>query len=111
MVNDQTFAHYYVFKEISEGKMLQRQPNGHWAFSGAAIAFPTVYPFRKSTGGPDPSARFNQELATLLAALEKCWTAGDQPNFQDMDDLRTAGVALIQQGIQPEFVWPASASV
>jgi hypothetical protein len=109
VASDQTFAHYYVFKEISRGKKLQRQPNGHWAFNGAAIAFPTVLPFAKSTDTPDPSAAFNQQLAALLTELQTGWTAGAQPSFDDMDELQTAGVALIQQGIQPEFVWPAAA--
>jgi hypothetical protein len=109
VANDQTFAHYYVFKEISEGKKLQRQPNGRWAFSGAAITFPTVHPFAKSTVIPDPSGAFNQTLAALLTELQTCWTAGAQPSFGDMDDLQAAGVALIQQRIQPGFRWPASA--
>ena len=109
VASDQTFAHYYVFKEISEGKTLQRQPNGHWAFNGTAITFPTVLLFAKSTITPDPSAAFNQQLATLLTELQTCWTAGAQPSFGDMDDLQSAGAALIQQGIRPEFRWPASA--
>ena len=109
VASDQTFAHYYVFKEISKGKTLQRQPNGHWAFNGTAIAFPTVFLFAKSTITPDPSAAFNQRLATLLTELQTCWTAGAQPSFGDMDDLQSAGAALIQQGIRPEFRWPASA--
>jgi hypothetical protein len=40
--------------------------------------------------------------------LQTCWTAGAQPSFGDMDQLQSAGVALIQQGIQPEFVWPGT---
>jgi Ferritin-like len=109
VANQQTFAHYYIFKEISVGKKLERQPNGHWAFNGAAITFPSVYPFAKSTDVPDPSFAFNQKLAALLTALQTCWTAGAQPNFGDMDALEAAGVALIENGIQPEFVWPAAA--
>jgi Ferritin-like len=102
--NAQEFAHYYVFKEIFDGKKLQQQPNGHWAFNGPAIAFPTVYQFAKSTAAPDPSAAFNQELAALLTELQSCWTPGAQPSFGDMDALQAVGAALIQQGIQPEFV-------
>jgi hypothetical protein len=110
VANQQKFAHYYVFKEIFEGRTLQRQPNGHWAFSGAAIAFPTVYHFAKSTGAPDPSAAFSQELAALLTQLQTCWTAGAEPSLGDMGKLQTAGVELIQQGVQPAFVWPGAAS-
>jgi hypothetical protein len=108
VASEQEFAHYYVFKEIFEGKKLQRQPNGHWAFNGAAIAFPTVYDFTKSITTPDPSVAFSQKLAALLTELQTCWTAGAQPSFGDMDQLQSAGVALIQQGIQPEFVWPGT---
>jgi Ferritin-like len=108
VANEQEFAHYYVFKEIFEGKKLQRQPNGHWAFDGAEITFPTVYQFAKSTAAPDPSAAFSRELAALLTELQTCWTAGAQPNFADMDQLQAAGVALIKQAIQPEFIWPGT---
>jgi hypothetical protein len=109
VANEQAFAHYYVFKEIFEGKKLQQQPSGHWAFNGPAITFPSVFAFARPTVAPDPSTAFNHQLAALLTALQTCWTAGAQPNFGDMDNLQAAGVALIQQGIQPEFVWPASA--
>jgi Ferritin-like len=111
VANEQEFAHYYVFKEIFEGKKLQRQPNGRWAFNSAAIAFPTVYNFARSTAAPDPSTAFSHQLVALLTELQTCWTAAAQPSFSDMDDLQTAGVALIKQGIQPEFVWPGAASL
>ena len=100
-VNAQEFAHYYVFKEISKGKKLQRQPDGHWHFNGPAIAFPTVHQFAKSGSTRD----FSRELSALLSQLQSCWTAGARPSIAAMDTLSGLGKALISQGIQPEFVF------
>jgi len=70
-----TFAHYYVFKEMYTGHQLV-QVNGQWSFTGAAIQFPSVYPFAQSAVNPDPSLPFNQALTTLLTDLQSCWTTG-----------------------------------
>jgi hypothetical protein len=98
------FAHYYVFKEIEVGKTLQ-QTNGQWAFTGASIQLPTVFNFKQSNVTPDPSLAFNQALSSLLTELQACWTSGATPSVGAMFQLQTLGVALIQQGIRPEFLW------
>jgi hypothetical protein len=98
------FAHYYVFKEIEVGKTLQ-QTNGQWGFTGASIQFPTAFNFKQSNVTPDPSLAFNQALSSLLTELQTCWTSGATPSVGAMFQLQTLGVALIQQGIRPEFLW------
>src|SRR5262249_1179581 len=98
------FAHYHVFKEIFVCKRLQ-QTNGQWGFTGTPIAFPAVSKFTQSSQQPDPSLAFNKALSQLLIELQTCWTAGAKPNHEMMFDLQTAGKALIQQGIRPEFLW------
>lgn len=102
----QTFAHYYIFKEIHDGKTLQLGPDGHWQFGNPPIQFPTVYAFAKSNKQPDPSAQFEQALASLLTQLQTCWTQGAAPDEDAMEQLKSAGKTLIKQGVQPEFVWP-----
>jgi hypothetical protein len=100
-----TFAHYYVFKEIFTGKTLVQDPAGHWSFSGAAIPFPTTFHFQQSTATPSPSLAFNQALSQLLIDLQACWTSGTQPNTGAMFNLQTLGAGLITHGIRPEFLW------
>jgi hypothetical protein len=106
VTDGEQFAHYYVFKQIYEGRALQKNAAGHWAFIGPEIQFPTVYGFTRSTASPNPSAAFSQTLTALLNAVETCWTsAGNQPPFATMDQLKSLGTALIQAGNAPEFVW------
>jgi hypothetical protein len=102
---NETFAHYYVFKEIFSGKTLVQDAGGHWSFTGAAIQFPTTFNFQQSTITPSPSLAFNQALSQLFIVLQACWTAGARPNIGAMFNLKTLGVGLIQQGIRPEFLW------
>jgi ferritin-like protein len=100
-----TFAHYYVFKEIFTGKTLVQDAAGQWSFSGAAIPFPTAFNFRQSTATPSPSLAFNQAVSQLLIDLQACWTSGARPNIGAMFNLQTLGTALIKQGVRPEFLW------
>jgi len=85
------------------------QTNGKWGFTGAAIQFPTVFPFSPANVPPDPSAAFNQTLSKLLQQLEACWMTG--ASFFDtlgtMSTLKSEGQKLIQQKIRPEFLWAA----
>jgi hypothetical protein len=108
---EQTFAHYYLFKEIYTQKTLVQDPTTKkWSFSGAAIPFPTWYDFKQSTVTPSPSLAFNQAVTQLLVQLQSCWTSGAKPSIGAMFTLQSLGTDLIQQGIRPEFLWaPASA--
>jgi hypothetical protein len=110
VASGQKFAHYYIFKEIFEGKTLQQSvPGGGWEFGQPDITFPTIYPFAKSqTQGT--SAQFEQMLASLLTELQTCWTQGAGPDENAMELLAGAGTTLIKQGIQPEFVWPSTSA-
>lgn len=110
VASGQKFAHYYIFKEIFEGKTLQTGPDGHWEFGKPDITFPTVHAFAESEKQPDPSAQFEQKLASLLTELQTCWTQGTAPDEDAMEQLKHAGRTLIKQGIQPRFVWPASSA-
>jgi hypothetical protein len=91
-------AHYYVFKGIHDGKALD---------TGATIILPTNFPFPVAGKVDTPgSNQFNQMLTKLLQSLQNCWvTPGQTPDTDAMDDLEAAGVALIMQGIQPQFLW------
>lgn len=98
-------AHYYVFKEIYEGKTFV-QTDGNWGFTGSPIQMPTTYPFSQSHVSPDPSLAFNQALSQLLIELESCWTtSGVSPDTDAMVHLSDLGTTLIQQGIRPTFLW------
>jgi hypothetical protein len=103
-------AHYYVFKEIKEGKTFVQGADGKWHFDGPAIQFPTkIYNFSESNPSPDPSIPFNQTLTNLLIELQTCWTAaGNTPSFGLMNTLSTQGQGLIQAGARPEFFWAPS---
>jgi hypothetical protein len=97
-------AHYYVFKQIYVGK--QMIPVGNkWDFVGPLIRFPNILNFAKSAADSDLPA-FKQQLALLLRNLETCWTAGAAPDIDGMTQLQQLGMALIQNGVCPEFVWP-----
>jgi hypothetical protein len=100
-------AHYYLFKELYIQKRLIKVGQ-KWSFSGAPIQLPEVYDFKQSDLQPSPSADFNRLLSTLLTDLEKCWTAGEQPNVAAMFQLQIAGRNLIKNGVRPEFLWQAS---
>jgi hypothetical protein len=97
-------AHYYTFKQIHVGK--QMIPVGDkWDCVGPPIRFPNVMNFARSPADPDLPA-FKQQLALLLGNLETCWTAGAAPDIDGMTQLQELGIALIQKGVRPEFVWP-----
>jgi hypothetical protein len=102
--NGKQFAHYYVFKEIFIGKTLV-QEGGGFSYTGPAIQFPVVLPFKQSSASPNPSIAFNQTMSQLLIDLQTCWTSGADINIDAMFDLQTLGQNLIQQGIRPEFKW------
>ena len=100
-----TLAHYYVFKEIKLGKTLT-QINGVWEFGDPAIQMPgAIYDFPLKNHNPSQSAAFNRTLSALLTQLQTCWTTGAQPDVGAMFNLQSAGIALVKQGIRPEFAW------
>ena len=106
VTDGEAFAHYYVFKQVYEGRALQRDGSGHWSYSGAAVQFPTVFEFSPSTSSPDPSLSFSQTLTALLNAVESCWVpGGNPPPFGTMDTLHDLGTTLIKAGTAPAFVW------
>jgi hypothetical protein len=104
-VDGTQLAHYYVFKQIDKGKQLVLV-DGKWGYLGQQIRFPNVFNFAKSTANPNPSVAFSQQLADLLTDLQACWTSGDAVGLDGMTQLQQLGMALIQSGVRPEFVWP-----
>jgi Ferritin-like len=108
-VDGNQLAHYYVFKQIHEGKQLIQVGN-KWEFAGSPIRFPGVIPFSRSATSPD-QLKFNQLLAQLLIDLQACWTtSGQAPDIDGMTNLQNAGVALINNGVGPQFMWAAPGS-
>jgi hypothetical protein len=98
-----TLAHYYTFKQIYVGKQFVPTANNKWDFVGPQIRFPGVLNFARSPANSDLPA-FKQQLATLLANLEGCWSTGNPPDTSGMSQLQDLGIALIQNGVCPEFV-------
>jgi hypothetical protein len=100
-----SFAHYYQFKEMFIGRTLE-QTGGKWDYTGTPIRLPTTFDFQPTTTAPDPSAAFNRALSQLLIDLQTCWTSGDRPDTDSMDQLQLLGQDLIQrQKIRPGFLW------
>jgi hypothetical protein len=99
-------AHYYVFEEILCGRKLVQ--NGDcWAFAGDAIQLPGKYPFARSQTDADGRLAFNRAFTKIMVDLEACWTKNAAFDFSDMDSLQGLGVALIREGVCPEFQWVA----
>jgi hypothetical protein len=108
VADGQDLAHYYVFKEIHDGKKWEKGADGHWRPGDKKIILPTFFPFKKSTSAPDPSAKFNALLSQLLTSLQNCWIgAGAQPNIGQMMALENVGGELIRRGVTPGFMWTA----
>jgi hypothetical protein len=109
--NPGQLAHFYVFKEILVGNVLSYDPTIKKLVPvpGQQLHFPSVFPFGLSTANPNPSGPFNKLLSQLLTDLEACWTTGASFGTarDDMTQLEGAGRQLIQQGIRPDFAWPA----
>ncbi|MFI0420045.1 ferritin-like protein [Spongiactinospora sp. 9N601] len=100
-------AHYYLFKELYVQRRLIKV-DGQWSYSGESITLPEVHHFEPSTAEPNPSLGFRRVLTRLLMELESCWTTGADVNdaaMSTMFELQSAGEALIERGIRPEFVW------
>ena len=49
-------------------------------------------------------------MSALLTSLQSCWTDGGPVDIGAMFTLSDLGRGLIQQGIQPEFLWADSTS-
>jgi hypothetical protein len=106
VTDGETFAHYYVYKQVYEGRALVRDSAGHWSYTGSPVQFPTVFDFAPSTASPNPSLQFSQTLTSLLQAVESCWVpGGSAPPFSIMNQLEIQGITLIKAGNAPEFVW------
>jgi hypothetical protein len=95
-------AHYYAFKQILAGRRLQRGADGQWRFDGPEVPMPAVWNFSAAS---TPTDEFNRTLAALLLRLEQAWTedAHLMDAMRTMFDLRKQGIALIKQGIRPDF--------
>lgn len=105
--NSTDLAHYYQFKQILRGRRLQ-QTNAQWDFTGDPIVMPTSHAFAPAQGDPHPAQNFMLKLKGLLVQLEGCWVTGGRPSMRLMNELRDEGLALITQGITPEFRWPTA---
>jgi hypothetical protein len=103
-LGDNSFAHYYLFKEVFVQRRLVKT-SGKWKFAGAHIRLPKVFEFNRSNGHPDMRVSFRQTLSQLLTELQECWTLGEPPNVAGMFKLQILGRKLIEQGICPEFTW------
>lgn len=97
-------SHYYAFKQLVEGRRLQKGADGKWRFDGPAVVIPAVHSFAPVTD--NSCAEFNQTLADLLQALQKVWEIGPQEfkkGMQAMGKMRKLGIGLMQRGIRPDF--------
>ncbi len=97
-------SHYYAFKQLVEGRRLQKGSDGKWRFDGAAVAIPTVHSF--GPAADNSCDEFNQTLSELLHALQKVWEIGPQEfrkGMQAMGKMRKLGIGLMQRGVRPEF--------
>src|SRR5262249_25212844 len=93
----------YAFSQVFFGKTVAPAPGGGFQYTDPPIRMPTVFPFQAKPGA-DQTA-FISALTTLLTQLQACWTSGSSIGtaVATMTSLRTAGVALIQAGIRPQF--------
>lgn len=98
-------AHYYRFGEIYNGKKLEQGPDGKWAYTGADVPFPDVYPMAEVPSGgwqdaaPDVRSQldeFNKTFTQLLTDLEAAWAPGG--GSDKLDDAIGDMVALAQLG-------------
>lgn len=106
-------AHYYTFKEISVGHMLQKGSDGTWRFDGPPVPRPAAYQFGPAAD-PQSSADFNTSLSDLLRLLQQAWTLDPtkiNSAIAQMGILKKKGIALIQGGIRPEFKWTDSTAL
>lgn len=97
-------SHYYAFKQLVEGRRLQKGADGKWRFDGPAVVIPAVHSF--ASAADNSCAEFNQTLADLLQALQKVWEIGPQEfkkGMQAMGKMRKLGIGLMQRGIRPDF--------
>lgn len=102
-------AHYYKFAEIFHGKSLEKQNDGSWAYTGAVIPFPDVYPMTPIPPGgyvkpsPDVAAKlldFNQTFTKMLNSLQSAWEKGSEGDLSAaihiMFSLKPKAVALME---------------
>lgn len=98
-------SHYYAFKQLVEGRRLQKGADGQWRFDGPPISIPAVHSFSPASDAAS-CAEFNQVLSDLLHALEAVWQLGPQEfskGMQAMMKMRKLGIGLMQRGIRPDF--------
>lgn len=98
-----TYAHYYLFKEVFVGKRLIFV-GGKWAFAGDPVAPPDVFAFQDEAAPSTENLRFRALLARLLLELEQCWTASRPFEVTTMFELGLCGRRLIRRGITPQFM-------
>lgn len=73
---DNDLAHYYRFGEISHGKKLRQDPVTHkWAFDGADVPFPDVWPVALVPEGGYTQAQVAPEVWAQLDAFDNAFTA------------------------------------
>lgn len=106
-------AHYYRFKELREGRRLQKHADtGKWEFTGDPIPFPEVWPVvpvpkqgYQHDDVTDPTvwaliAQFDRAFSTMLDQLQTAWANGNDGALDDaigtMSSLRSPAVQLMQ---------------
>ena len=98
-------AHYYAFSQVYFGKTLINVPGQGIQYSDPPITMPTVYSFSSQPGASQ--AQFSAAFTKLLTQLQACWTNGVNIHtaIGTMFALQTAGSALIQAGVRPQFTF------
>lgn len=81
-VSGNELAHFYKFGEIYHGKRYVKTGENppQWAYAGAAVPFPEVWPMAEVPAGGYPALAlersFDEHFAVILQQLEEAWAAG-----------------------------------
>lgn len=117
---DGNLSHYYKFAEIYNGKELEQQPDGSYAYTGADVPFPDVYPMAvvPEGGYGDKTTSFDNLYSQMLADLHSAWNGGGQDALGNainvMFQLQGPAQTLMQEQISgsdqnygPDFIYIA----
>ena len=104
-------AHFYRFAELYHGRALIKGRDGQWAYAGAEIPFPDVWPmasvpaggYAKADVAPavwDNLSKFDQRFTTMLNQMQDAWSNGSEQSLIDstatMFSMSSPAIALMK---------------
>ena len=112
-------AHYYLFREIAEGKRLKLDlATGKYGFNGDPLPFPAVHPMAPvpeggyqadevEQGVADLLKQFDEIYTQMLKLLQQAWDTGNASALSDAittmrDEMPEPALALMQISIPGE---------